>query len=170
MNQEATDIVQQLRSDIAPRVHHLVQEAAALEIERLRETILTLERQVYVPGCWKCDKCKLVIVSHTLHAASGHVRTNNKIPEGCMNGCGPMRRKTEREAGNELVDRLSKVVETLKVADLMAETVENLGDYWTYNRAKGKDAILTDEDDQTITTLTSEVQRAIKAYRERRPR
>lgn len=82
-----------------PKPSHAKQlDAANAEIERL-------ERLVYVPGVWVCAKCKLPLVSTILDAGSGRFAAN-KEPQQCPNGCGPMWRKTERDAGNELCKRL----------------------------------------------------------------
>lgn len=64
-----------------------------------------LEHLVYVPGIWKCAKCALSLVSNTLNANTGAMKANTS-PQECLNGCGPMWRVTERDAGNDLCDRL----------------------------------------------------------------
>lgn len=75
------------------------------ELDRLRAEVERLESLVYVPGLWKCAKCGCAVVSSTLSATTGQVKADDK-PQDCPNGCGPMWRRTEREAGNELADRL----------------------------------------------------------------
>jgi hypothetical protein len=69
--------------------------------------IARLERLVYVPGVFKCAKCNLSLVSTTLNVAQNLAKANNE-PQQCPNGCGPLWRKTERDAGNELCDMLEK--------------------------------------------------------------
>ena len=73
----------------------------------MRGEIERLESLVYVPGLWRCPKCQLNLVSNTLHAGPGLVSANNN-PQQCVNGCGPMWRVTERDAGNDLIDRAEK--------------------------------------------------------------
>jgi hypothetical protein len=68
-----------------------------------------VEKLVYVPGVLKCAKCSCVLVTTNLHVNTGQVSANND-PQQCPNGCGPMWRRTERDAGNELCDRLDKAV------------------------------------------------------------
>lgn len=67
--------------------------------------VARLEKLVYVPGAWRCAKCKCGLISNTLYVATGAMAANNK-PQECPNGCGPMWRLTERDAGNEVCDRL----------------------------------------------------------------
>ena len=75
----------------------------ALEAENER-----LERLVYVPGVWVCAKCKLSLVSTLLDVSRG-LFAANKEPQQCPNGCGPLWRKTERDAGNELCIRIDEL-------------------------------------------------------------
>lgn len=66
--------------------------------------IKRLEKLVYVPGVLMCAKCKFQQVSINLHVNTGQ-RSANNSPQQCPNGCGPLWRVTERDAGNEMVDR-----------------------------------------------------------------
>ena len=81
--------------------------------KQMRGEIERLERLVYVPGLWSCPKCKLKLISNTLHAGTGLVSANNS-PQQCANGCGPMWRVTERDAGNDLCDRAEKAADDIK--------------------------------------------------------
>jgi len=84
---------------LAAEHERLVAERTA----ELEARVKALEDQVYVPGVWKCDACGCGLVSTFIDATNGNMGPNNR-EETCPNNCGPMRRKTEREAGNELVD------------------------------------------------------------------
>lgn len=75
------------------------------DVDTLRNEVARLEKLVYVPGLFKCEKCKFSLISTTLNVSTGQACANN-VSESCPNGCGPLRRVTEREAGNESVDRL----------------------------------------------------------------
>jgi len=86
------------------------------EIAELEAKVADLEGKVYVPGVWRCPKCDLNLVSTELHAGSGAMRANN-APQDCPNGCGPLWRKSEREAGNELVDRLDGLTDRATAAE-----------------------------------------------------
>jgi hypothetical protein len=77
-------------------------------VEELRAEVARLEALVYVPGVWRCAKCKMYLISTTLNVANGTAKANTE-PQKCPNGCGPLWRKTEREAGNELCDRLDVI-------------------------------------------------------------
>lgn len=72
--------------------------------KKMREELARLEKLVYVPGLWRCAKCKLTMVSQTLYVKHGEIGPNTK-PQECPNGCGPLWRVTERDAGNELADK-----------------------------------------------------------------
>lgn len=78
---------------------------ATVQHERTLRT--EAERLIYVPGQWRCAKCKYVGVHAVFCAETGAVgiRANAKT-EICPNGCGPLWPVTERQAGNELCDRL----------------------------------------------------------------
>ena len=86
------------------------------DYDALRAECERLERLVYVPGLLKCAKCKCTLISNTLNASSGLVKANNE-PQQCPNGCGPMWRVTERDAGNDVCDQLDKAVDALKQAE-----------------------------------------------------
>jgi hypothetical protein len=75
------------------------------DLAALKAEVTRLEKLVYVPGVWKCAKCGYGLVSTNLHPDSGRFSANNS-PQQCPNGCGPMWRKTERDAGNELIARM----------------------------------------------------------------
>lgn len=78
--------------DLPPSVVKALEQKNA-EIERL-------EKLVYVLGHWKCAKCGFYLVSTNMHVPSGAFSANNE-PQQCANGCGPMWRVTERDAGNQ---------------------------------------------------------------------
>lgn len=71
---------------------------------QLQREIERFEKLVYVPGLWKCAKCKCTTVCSNIHVDTGGFSANNS-PQQCPNECGPMWRVTERDAGNELIDR-----------------------------------------------------------------
>jgi len=62
----------------------------------LRREIERLEGLVYSPGNYICGGCQFVLTSQTLNMGDGTV-TANEVQEPCPNGCGLMRRLTERE-------------------------------------------------------------------------
>ncbi len=68
-----------------------------------------LKKLVYVPGLWRCAKCKFSRQSMNLHAVTGTISAKaDATTEPCPNGCGPLWPVTERLAGNDLCDRLEK--------------------------------------------------------------
>ena len=87
-----------------------VHDTAAKEhIAELEARVKELEKLVYVPGVRKCAKCDFVLVSNTLHAQTGQISANDKADD-CPNGCGPLWRVTERDAGNDMVDRCEEQI------------------------------------------------------------
>lgn len=83
--------------------------------------IAELENLVYVPGLWRCPKCKCGVHSTVMSAVSGAMRANVE-PQRCPNDCGPMWRVTERDAGNELADQMNATRNaTLEQAATMCE-------------------------------------------------
>lgn len=71
--------------------------AAQAEIERLAKLI-------YVPGLLKCKKCGFALIKTNLHVQDGSLSADNS-PDRCPNDGSPMWRVSERDAGNEMVDR-----------------------------------------------------------------
>lgn len=66
-----------------------------------------LEKLVYVPGAWRCAKCGCVVSSMVFCAADGGVVIKaDDHGKPCPNGCGPLWRQTERDAGNEMAESL----------------------------------------------------------------
>lgn len=99
-----SDIVEAMKAGtvrVLAAIHAEQLDAANAEIERL-------ERLVYVPGVWVCAKCKLSLISTLLDVSRG-LFAANKEPQQCPNGCGPLWRKTERDAGNELCIRVDEL-------------------------------------------------------------
>lgn len=81
---------------------------STMAVAALRDEVERLEKLVYVPGLWKCAKCKCSVISTNLHvnASTDRMFSANNQPQICPNECGPMWRVTERDAGNELIDRM----------------------------------------------------------------
>jgi hypothetical protein len=83
-------------------------EDAEAEVERLKAL-------VHVPGAWRCAKCKFTVHKMVMCASSGNVgvKADTKT-ELCPNGCGPLWPYTERQAGNDAIDRLEEAFEREK--------------------------------------------------------
>jgi hypothetical protein len=94
-------------------------------IRHLRAENEALTKLVYVPGLWRCAKCKCTVVSTNLHYPSGGFSANNK-PQECPNNCGPMWRVTERDAGNQACDRAEAAEAT---AARLRGALEKFGDH-----------------------------------------
>jgi len=91
------------------------------ELAEARAEVERLEVLVYVPGVWRCAKCNLTLISHAICYATGRLGANTS-PQKCPNGCGPLWRRTERDAGNDLCDRLdSAFAEVERLRALLAQ-------------------------------------------------
>ena len=69
-----------------------------------------MEKLVYVPGTFQCAKCKFSLMKTTLFVGSGTFASDSS-PDTCPNCNVPMWRVTERDAGNELCDRLDALAD-----------------------------------------------------------
>lgn len=86
--------------ETTPIVSALQQRGLFLEAEVGR-----LHELVYVPGAFRCAKCNFRLIATTLNVAVGAAYANN-APQDCPNGCGPLWRISERDAGNEISDQV----------------------------------------------------------------
>ena len=103
-------------------MNELLHDAA--EAQGLRRRISELEKMVYVPGMRKCAKCGFVLISTNLHVSHGTFSANDQ-PEPCPNGCGPLWRVSERDAGNKMVDRCDHLADEIKrLTTALAVTAE----------------------------------------------
>jgi len=88
------------------------------KLDKQRQRIEQLEKQVYLAGHWSCPKCNFYLVSTNMHVPSGGFSAN-KEPQACANGCGPMWRVTHEQSANTMVDRCedqSRRIEQLEAA------------------------------------------------------
>lgn len=101
------DACKGIHTDALPQLRAALQDTQHLIKDRD-----DLAKLVYVPGVMRCAKCGLRLVTTAIHADSGRMAADNS-PQDCPNGCGPLWRVTERDAGNDLCDQLA-----LKQAEL----------------------------------------------------
>jgi hypothetical protein len=85
------------------------------------EAIEALERQVYVPGLWRCPKCGFVLCQANLYAATGAVGARDTAGDKCPNCHGPLWRVSERQAGNDMVKRCEQELARKKMLDAVIE-------------------------------------------------
>jgi len=113
-----------LRAGVATRANRLAMQAALAdalaelttlraELQAAKERAEKAEALAYVPGLRKCAKCGCSLLSTNLHVNHGAVSANNE-PQDCPNGCGPMWPVTERQAGNEMIDRMEVMSDTIR--------------------------------------------------------
>jgi hypothetical protein len=98
-------------------------EYALQRAEKAEQRSTELDALAHVPGLWRCGKCELKLVASVLHAPTGTIGANTK-PQQCANGCGPMWRVTERQAGNGLVDAQEALLSRAEAAEKRLAEVE----------------------------------------------
>jgi len=87
------------------RLRYIVQHVTAMTTEvkaacdAAADEIEALEREVYVPGLWRCPKCEFHLCQATL--------------DKCPNCDSPLWRVTERAARNEMVKRCEQLLKDL---------------------------------------------------------
>lgn len=117
--------------DIEPNTADVAHDRFKATVEALaaaQARVAELEKLVFVPGLRRCAKCGFVQLSQTLHYPSGALSVNDK-PVNCANGCGPMWPVTERQAGNEAIEREEKLqLEVRAHEHVDAWALEMLGD------------------------------------------
>lgn len=96
--------------------------AAALSAERRAKEEAEAEnarlaRLVYVPGQWRCAKCNFTLMQANLNANDGTVTARDQPGEKCRNCDSPLWRVTERDAGNEMIDRAAEAFEAKRAAE-----------------------------------------------------
>ena len=95
--------------------------AALVAEKRAREEALAenarLARLVYVPGQWRCAKCKFTLIQANLNANDGTVTARDQPGDKCPNCDSPLWRVTERDAGNEMIDRAEEAFEAKRAAE-----------------------------------------------------
>jgi hypothetical protein len=115
------------------RFHDVYAEARAA-LDELANEVGRLEALVYVPGLWRCAKCELRVVATNFHVNDGRMSAGVE-PRHCDNGCGPMWRVSEREAGNRLCDQ----------AEVAADRIRELEARTAFARRSPDEAPLGDE-------------------------
>jgi uncharacterized protein with PIN domain len=99
MRQRARELALPIRDDFDRAVIAILDDFAELE------------KQVYVPGLWRCPKCEFQLVQANLYAATGAVSARDQPGDKCPNCNGPLWRVTERQAGNDMVKRCEEQME-----------------------------------------------------------
>lgn len=89
-------------------------------IVKLERRVDELERLVYVPGLWRCPRCAFNLMRTTLNVSTGRASADDTCGEKCPNCQSPLWRVTERDAGNELVERLHRLQLKLTPAEIQS--------------------------------------------------
>jgi hypothetical protein len=82
--------------------------------------------QVFVPGQWRCPKCKFVLQQFNLNANDGSVTTRDEAGDKCPNDGSPLWRVTWRDDAMEIAERLSELV---REAHALREALEVARDW-----------------------------------------
>lgn len=110
-------------AEIGRIVQRAIDSSVSAELAEAHATIARLDSLVYVPGLWKCPKCKFGLCQMTLHANSGAVSARDDPGETCPNCRTPLWRVTERDGGNEAAHRCG---EAIKEAATLRETIASM--------------------------------------------
>lgn len=73
--------------------------------------------EVYVPGQWRCPKCKFVLNQFNLNANDGSVTTRDEVGDKCPNCDKPLWRVTWKEDAMEMAERLATEFQARREAD-----------------------------------------------------
>lgn len=100
------------------------------ELERTQARIAELERLVYVPGAWRCAKCKFVLIQSHLNARDGSITARDDPGDKCPNCDSPLWRVTWRQDAEDMAKRLEEFLEReaaskLSLADPSEARVDN---------------------------------------------
>lgn len=107
---------------------------AAATLNEAADEIDRLEKLVYVPGLLKCAKCGFALIKTNLHVQTGNFSTNNE-PDHCPNDGAPLWRVTERDAGNEMVDRGAEMSDQIIKLRAALHEIADLDKHGGYNSA-----------------------------------
>lgn len=128
---------------------------ATTQLDAAQSDNAALREQIYVPGLWKCPKCKFTLVQASLRASDGAVGVRDETGDKCPNCDTGLWRVTEREAGNYLVDRCDeqmwRAIEAETKVDALRDVVRTMdrelqliaGQCGTPDAAEGCRLILT---------------------------
>ncbi|GAB4071680.1 hypothetical protein KHC28_00120 [Ancylobacter sonchi] len=100
---------------------------ADADVVRKDARIAELERQVYVPGLWRCARCNFSLLQANLNACDGSVTARDQPGDKCPNCDSPLWRVTERQAGNEMVDRAEEYLARATKAAAERDVREHIG-------------------------------------------
>ena len=114
-------------SNVASAIYHLISptiaslrtqlSAATERADKAEAERDDLAKKVYVPGLWKCAKCGFQLVQRVLRASDGAVGVRDEAGKHCPNDGAPLWRVTERDAGNEMVDRCGEQADRARQAE-----------------------------------------------------
>lgn len=98
-------------------------EAAAAALTEARAEIERLRGEVYVPGQWRCAKCKFVLQQANLNANTGTVTARDVTGDKCPNCNSPLWRVTWMQDAHEMLDRATEQMERAKTAESELSTL-----------------------------------------------
>lgn len=98
-------------------------DAAADALTEARAEIERLRAEVYVPGQWRCAKCKFTLQQMNLNANTGTVTARDNAGDKCPNCNSPLWRATWKQDAHEMLDRATEQMERVKVAESELSTL-----------------------------------------------
>ena len=79
---------------------------------------------VFVPGQWRCPKCKFVLSQFNLNASDGSVTTRDEAGDKCPNCDKPLWRVTWKEDAMEMAERAAEQVQRAVSAEAEVERLK----------------------------------------------
>lgn len=105
MSNEQRTAIHGTKKQLVIALHTVTVERDALQAENE-----ILKKLVYVPGLWRCAKCDFRLLQSNLNAIDGSITAGDQPGDKCPNCDSPLWRVTERQAGNDMVDRCEEQV------------------------------------------------------------
>lgn len=96
----------------------------AEELRRAREERDEAQKRLFVPGRYRCAKCKMVLHSKILHVNAGVVTANDASTEPCPNGCGPLWRMTWQQDAEDAHQGIERIWHEREAETKRAESAE----------------------------------------------
>lgn len=117
---------------------------------------MNFDRDIHVPGLWRCALCNFVLMQSTLSAVDGTIGSRDEPGERCPNDNAPLWRVTWREHATELATRCESAIKeaaSLREARTTSPTELRLPDE------------ITPEIKEVLGTICFQVIPLVQAYR-----
>jgi hypothetical protein len=83
---------------------------SAEECDEILDAIADLAAKVYVPGLWKCPKCKFQLTTSVLYAKTGNIGVQHHNSDPCPNDGETLLPVTWEEDAREMSERMMQAI------------------------------------------------------------